>query len=85
MEPEKSPSFVEQLKKRRELETRASTRYQLISAIPPTSNHVERSFSTAKVTLGTQRHSLQPDTLETVLMLRANEAFWNAQVVNECT
>ncbi|KAG6942589.1 hypothetical protein JG687_00018977, partial [Phytophthora cactorum] len=38
-----------------------------------------------KVTLGMQRHSLQPDTLETVLMLRANEAFWNAQVVNECT
>ncbi|KAG6943021.1 hypothetical protein JG688_00017815 [Phytophthora aleatoria] len=85
MEPEKSPSFVEQLKKRHKLETRASTRYQLISAIPPTSNHVERLFSTAKVTLGTQHHSLQPDTLETVLMLRANEAFWNAQVVNECT
>ncbi|KAG2792307.1 hypothetical protein PC129_g21530 [Phytophthora cactorum] len=48
MEPEKSPSFVEQLKKHRKLETRASTRYQLISAIPPTSNHVERLFSIAR-------------------------------------
>ncbi|KAF1780515.1 Ribonuclease H-like domain [Phytophthora cactorum] len=67
-EPEKPLLF-----KRRKLATRASTRYQLIPAIPPTSNHVERLFSTAKATLGTQRHSLRPDTLEMILMLRANE------------
>ncbi|KAG3004625.1 hypothetical protein PC120_g18448 [Phytophthora cactorum] len=84
-EPEKPPSFVEQLKKRRKLATRASTRYQPISAIPPTSTHVGHLLSTAKATVGTQRHSRRPDTLDMILILRANEAFWNVRFVNECT
>ncbi|KAF1783595.1 hypothetical protein JG687_00015325 [Phytophthora cactorum] len=81
----KLPLFIGQQKKRRNLKTRTSKRYQLISAISPTSNHVERLYSTTKATLGTQRHSLRPDTLEMIVMLRANEAFWNAQGVIECT
>ncbi|POM80132.1 Hypothetical protein PHPALM_2068 [Phytophthora palmivora] len=78
-------SFVEQVKKRRKLATSGATKYKLIHAIPPTSNIVERFFSLAKATVGTQRQALNPITLEMLLFLRVNGSYWNAQVVNECT
>eukprot|EP00644_Phytophthora_capsici_P002574 jgi/Phyca11/105692/e_gw1.11.241.1 len=62
-----------------------TTRYNLVASIPPTSNIVERLFSIAKVTLGTQRQALRPITLEMILFLRANNSYWDAAVVNECS
>ncbi|ETP02070.1 hypothetical protein F441_20785 [Phytophthora nicotianae CJ01A1] len=76
-------SFVEQVKKRRKLATSGATKYELIHALLPTSNIVERFFRLAKATVGTQRQGLNPITLEMLPFLRVNSTYWNAQVANE--
>ncbi|POM69761.1 LOW QUALITY PROTEIN: Hypothetical protein PHPALM_13929 [Phytophthora palmivora] len=71
-------SFVEQLQKRRCLQANEQ-RYELLSSMHPTSNVAERFFSTARITYGQERHSLQPITLEMILFLRQNCSCWDAR------
>ncbi|RLN11168.1 hypothetical protein BBJ28_00007143 [Nothophytophthora sp. Chile5] len=73
-------SFVERLQKRRRLDEQQPM-YELLTTIPPTSNVVERLFSTARTTVGQQRHGLQPYTLEMLLFLRQNADYWDARTV----
>eukprot|EP00644_Phytophthora_capsici_P009925 jgi/Phyca11/119688/e_gw1.39.370.1 len=49
--------------------------------IPPTSNTVERLFSVAKHTLSHHRQRMLPIHLETVLFLKMNRRFWDANTV----
>lgn len=49
--------------------------------IPPTSNTVERLFSVAKHTLFHHRQRMLPIHLETVLFLKMNRRFWDANTV----
>jgi hypothetical protein len=45
-----------------------------VSFIPPTSNMVERLFSTAKLIYSDLRHSTKPEVLEAILFLHVNES-----------
>ncbi|ETP29905.1 hypothetical protein F442_21006 [Phytophthora nicotianae P10297] len=77
-------SFVVQLQKRRRI-ARKEVKYDLLASIQPTSNIAERYFSVARTTLGQERHSLQPITLEIIMFLRQNAGYWNAQTVDNAT
>jgi hypothetical protein len=52
-----------------------------VAAIPPTSNTVERLFSSAKAVLSPQRQGMHPQTLEAILFLRLNHRFWSVAMV----
>ncbi|GMF43945.1 unnamed protein product [Phytophthora fragariaefolia] len=75
-------SFVEQLQKCRRLAA-METKYILLHIIPAKSNKVERFFSVARITFGHERHGLLPITLEMILFLRENAAYWDARMVDE--
>ena len=47
--------------------------------LSPTSNIVERLFSNAKLIMTDQRRSMDPSTLETILMLKLNKDLWDAR------
>ncbi|KAG6585092.1 Tubby-related protein 3 [Phytophthora cinnamomi] len=79
---EEEESFVEQLQKRRRLAAK-ETKYKLLHIIPATSNKVERVFSVARITFGHERRGLMPITLEMILFLRENAAYWDAKTVDE--
>ncbi|EGZ07723.1 hypothetical protein PHYSODRAFT_528666, partial [Phytophthora sojae] len=49
-------------------------RYELLNAIPPTSNMVERLFSIARAVLRHERHRLSPMMLEMILFLKINSS-----------
>ncbi|ETL33178.1 hypothetical protein L916_14313 [Phytophthora nicotianae] len=57
--------FALQILKRRKISTEPA-RYKLLSAIPPTSNVVERLFSVARAVLRLERHRMPPLTLEMI-------------------
>lgn len=58
--------------------------YDLVGAIPPTSNMAERLFSMARATYGLDRHSMSPMSLEMVLFLRYNRSLWDVNTVHAC-
>jgi hypothetical protein len=75
--------FAERILKRRKTVTPA-TSYPLVWAIPPTSNLVERLFSTARAMLGHERQGLTPLAVEMILFLKTNASYWDARVVDGC-
>ncbi|KAJ8577246.1 hypothetical protein ON010_g1963 [Phytophthora cinnamomi] len=79
---EEEDSFVEQLQKRRRLAAK-ETKYKLLHIIPATSSKVELVFSVARITFGHERHGLMPITLEMIIFLRENAAYWDAKTVDE--
>ncbi len=82
--PQKNLSFAERVLKRAKLQTRT---YMDVSFISPTSNIVERLFSTAKFVFSDLRRSLLPQNLEMILFLKLNRDLWDlglvAKVVNK--
>ncbi|KAG2787579.1 hypothetical protein PC129_g23264 [Phytophthora cactorum] len=58
--------------------------YVLLAAIPPTSNMVERLFSSARSVLRHERHRLTPMTLEMLLFLQVIAKYWDVALVNTC-
>ncbi len=72
-------SFAERALKR----ARLSTVYVLVNAVAPTSNIAERLFSHTRSIIGPQRHGLQPIMLESILFLKLNRSYWNAQLVRD--
>ncbi|KAG6614859.1 Tubby-related protein 3 [Phytophthora cinnamomi] len=79
---EEEESVVEQLQKRRRLAAN-ETKYKLLHIFPATSKKVERFFSVARITFGHERHGLMPISLEMILFLRENTAYWDAKTVDE--
>ncbi|ETI43357.1 hypothetical protein F443_11669 [Phytophthora nicotianae P1569] len=75
--------FADQILKRRNFVANPST-YMLLSAIPPTSNRVERLFSIARAVVRDERHRLLPMTLEMILFLKVNGGFWDVATVDAC-
>ncbi|KUF78322.1 hypothetical protein AM587_10000257 [Phytophthora nicotianae] len=75
--------FADQILKRRKIVANPST-YKLLSAIPPTSNRVERLFSIARAVVRHERHRLSPMTLEMILFLKVNGGFWDVATVDAC-
>lgn len=65
-------SFAESVLKKPMLST-----YQDLKYIPPTSNHVERFFSSAKLVVTDLRKSMYPKTLEMLLFLKYNSYLWD--------
>lgn len=72
--------FADSILKRRKIAAEQST-YKLVSAIPPTSNKVERLFSVARGVLRHQRRRLSPMTLEMILFLKVNAIYWDVSTV----
>ncbi|ETI54883.1 hypothetical protein F443_02383 [Phytophthora nicotianae P1569] len=58
--------------------------YPLVSAIPPTSNRVERLFSVARAMIGHERQALSPLAVEMLLFLKVNASYWDVEVVDRC-
>lgn len=50
--------------------------------IPPTSNIVERLFSSARLTLTDYRKSMSPYTFECVMFLKVNRKLWDSSLVS---
>ncbi|KAG3158801.1 hypothetical protein PI126_g7670 [Phytophthora idaei] len=50
----------------------------------PTSNIVERLFSSTRMVLRYERNRLSPFTLEMILLLRVNETYWDVTRVDAC-
>lgn len=59
--------------------------YMNLCHIPATSNHVERFFSTAKLTFTDLRAKLSKRVLESQLFLKFNGDMWNANMVDRIT
>lgn len=76
-------SLAERILKRRKVEA-APNRYAMLEAIPPTSNVVERLFSSARSVLRHERQRLSPMALEMLLFLKVNTSYWNVATVDSC-
>ena len=69
------------LKKKRKVAAKSS--YIDTRFIQPTSNMVERFFSSSGFAASELRQNISPVHLEEQLYLKANKRFWNVQLVNE--
>jgi hypothetical protein len=57
--------------------------YVNVSHIPPTSNMVERLFSSARLVLTDYRKSMTPYTFECVMFLKFNRSYWDNVLVSK--
>ena len=57
--------------------------YADLNFIPPTSNVVERLFSTARLVLTDYRKSMSPSTFECVMFLKFNSSLWDLNLVSK--
>ena len=73
--------FAVDLLKKRKLE-RKSSEYMNVKFILPTSNLVERFFSTAPYAYSDLRRNLLPYNLEMLLFLKLNQRFWDEKLVS---
>ncbi|KAG6954666.1 hypothetical protein JG688_00012242, partial [Phytophthora aleatoria] len=55
--------------------------YKLLSAIPPTSNVVDKLFSVARGVLRHERRRMSPMTLDMILFLKVNASYWDVATV----
>ncbi|EGZ12619.1 hypothetical protein PHYSODRAFT_337039 [Phytophthora sojae] len=78
--PADKEGFAVRALKRRKVAA-ASATYELLNAIPPTSNMAERLFSIARAMLRHERHHLSPMMLEMILFLKINSSYWDVATV----
>ena len=76
--PQKELSFAERAMK---VLKESPKNYKSVSFISPTSNAVERLFSTAKFVFSDLRRSLLPRNLEMLLFLKSNRDLWDLELV----
>ncbi|KAG6599688.1 uncharacterized protein IUM83_13263 [Phytophthora cinnamomi] len=81
--PADKEGFSVRTLKRRKIAV-APTTYEVLEAIPPTSNMVERLFSVARAMLRHERHRLSPMMLEMILFLKINSSYWDVATVEQC-
>lgn len=80
--PIKSISYaMEALKSKKRKVT--SNEYPSLGHIPPTSNIVERLFSSARLVLTDYRKSMSPYTFECVMFLKVNRKLWDVTMVSK--
>ena len=75
-------SLVERALKRQRLKKNNSSGFMDTRFLVPTTNHVERLFSTSKRIFSTKRRSLLPRTLEALVFLKENRELWGLPVVS---
>ncbi|ETP29620.1 hypothetical protein F442_21255 [Phytophthora nicotianae P10297] len=83
MDGVREDGFADRILKRRKTLTPRKA-YDLIAIIPPSSNVVERLFSSARAALCHEHHRLSPMALKMVLFLKVNESYWNVSTVTSC-
>ena len=81
LEQDDQASFAQQILKKARAEKKSESYDDILMWLPPTSNAVERFFSTATLVLSPLRQNITPMTLEATLFLKLNRKFWNLQVV----
>ena len=69
--------------KRRKVSTARDHHYINLEFIPPTSNVVERLFSSARLVLTDYRKSMTPYTFECVMFLKFNATMWDINTVSK--
>jgi hypothetical protein len=77
-------NFCEQVLARRQRQRQEGSyndRFGNLEFIPPTSNIVERLWSTTKFTFNDLRKRLKPETLEMLICLRANRRLWDMDML----
>ncbi|ETN19092.1 hypothetical protein PPTG_04500 [Phytophthora nicotianae INRA-310] len=82
--PEEDPTklgFADRILKRRKVQAETSA-YVMLSAVPPTSNKVERLFSMARMIMRYERNRLSPLMLEMLLFLKINSSYWDVTTVD---
>ena len=62
---------------------RVPAQYLCLNHIPPTSNIVERLFSSARLILTDYRKSMDPYTFECLMFLQVNRSKWDINVVSQ--
>ncbi|OWZ16262.1 hypothetical protein PHMEG_0009966 [Phytophthora megakarya] len=75
--------LADRIVKRRKVEV-ATSAYELLEIIPPTSNIVECLFSVARMVLRYERNRITPLTLEMILFVKVNYSCWNVTTVDAC-
>ena len=75
-------SIIQQAKRLRQ-EDLSQSQYNNLQWIPSTSNVVERLFSKMKLVFSERRQSMEPSTLECMMMLTVNRELWNERTVNQ--
>ncbi|KAG3245851.1 hypothetical protein PI124_g9419 [Phytophthora idaei] len=75
--------FADRILKRRKAED-APSEYEPLDVIRPTSNIVERLFSSARMVLRNERNMLSPFALEMIPFFRVNETYWDVTTVDAC-
>lgn len=60
----------------------AASKYVNLKWVPPTSNIVERLFSSARQVLTDYRKSMTPYTFECIMFLKVNRKYWDIDLVN---
>ena len=84
-EPEvNSTSFVQSTLQAAQLKNSVHKQYNSTKHVSPTSNLCERLFSRASLILTPNRRSMDPETAETIIMLRFNKDLWDAEFVQQC-
>ena len=66
--------------KRQRIDT---SKYRSTIHVLPQSNLCERLFSHAKIIMADRRKHMKPQTLNDVLLLKANRHLWNASVIQD--
>ena len=66
---------------KRENSTKVNNHLRSVSHISPTSNICERLFSRSKLVMTANRRSMDPTTLENIMMLRCSKDLWDARTI----
>lgn len=69
--------------KRRKVSKKPEFDFINLEFIPPTSNVVERLFSSARLVLTDYRKSMSPYTFECVMFLKFNSSLWDISTVSK--
>ena len=76
-------SFVQNTLQAAQLK-KVANKYKSTKYVFPTSNLCERLFSRASLIMTPNRRKMDPETFETIIMLKSNKDLWDAETVQQC-
>jgi hypothetical protein len=81
--PDADESFMTRVISSNRNKVAKKSNYRAMTHVSATSNAVERLFSRAKLVVTPQRGSMDPSTLETILVLRDNKDLWDVYMIQD--
>ena len=75
-------SYMDKIRASGSAKIAKKSNYACLNHVSATSNVVERLFSRAKLVMTDQRRSMDPSTLEAILMLRYNHDIWDVYLLD---